>query len=94
MQKVFIYHEKIVLQVSNFGTGGKLALAERGYKFCGVNRHDGIACCRLHCMQRSVPSPQIQIMSERPEQCDFCCRVDCGGMTHSLAACFLSVITR
>lgn len=28
MQKIFIYHEKIVPQVQNFGTGGKLALAE------------------------------------------------------------------
>lgn len=61
----------------------------------GVNCHDSIARRWLHCMQRSVRSSQIQIKSERPEQCDlFCCRVDCGRMAYSLAACFLSVITR
>lgn len=53
MQKIFIYHEKIVPRAQNFGTGGKLALAERGYKFyrCQLSRRYCLPLATLYAVQ-------------------------------------------
>lgn len=52
MQKIFIYHEKIVPWVQNFGTGGKLALVKRWYKFyrCRLSRRYCLPLATLYAL--------------------------------------------
>lgn len=56
MQKIFIYHEKIVPRVQNFDTGGELALAELGYKFyrCQLSRRYCLPLATLYAAQHSL----------------------------------------